>query len=47
MADEIKALWDALLKDVPEHDENVEITSSDVNRQTADRIAELSKADPK
>lgn len=47
MADETKALWDALLKDVPEHDESVEITSADVNQQTADRIAELSKADPK
>lgn len=47
VADEIKSLWDALLKDAPEHDESVVITSADVNQQTADRIAELSKTDPK
>lgn len=44
MAD-VKALWDALVEGEPEHDESVEITSADVNRQTADRIAELSKTD--
>lgn len=40
-----KALWDALLAGEPEHDESVVITSADVNQQTADRIAELSKTD--
>jgi hypothetical protein len=40
-----KALWDALLEGEPEHDESVQITSADVNQQTADRLSELSKTD--
>lgn len=45
MAKDVTALWDALVSGEPDHDESVQITSADVNQQTADRLAELSKKD--
>jgi hypothetical protein len=45
VAKDVKALWDALLSGEPEHDESIQITSADVNRQTADRLSEISKKD--
>lgn len=39
---DVKGLWAALTDGSPEWDESAPITSSEINRQTADRIAALS-----